>query len=90
MGKAYQVVFECPKGSHKVSLRRKSPKTSLSEVEAEKMLEGEGVSCGLCGWHGKVSKMRLRQIVPFQVDLPASSVKLAKQWRRHDGATALR
>ncbi len=65
MSKAYQVVFECPKGGHKVSLQRKSPKTSLSEVEAKKMFEGEEISCGHCGWHGKVSKMRLRQIVPF-------------------------
>ena len=54
------------------------------------MLEGKEISCGLRGWHGKASKMRLRQIVPFQLDRPASSVKLAKQWRRHDGATAVR
>jgi transcription elongation factor Elf1 len=53
--KAYQVVFECPKGGHKVR----------SEVEAKKMFDGEEISCGHCGWHGKVSKMRLRQIVPF-------------------------
>jgi len=65
MSNAYQVVFECPKGGHTVSLQRKSPKTSLSEVEAKKMFEGEEISCGHCGWHGKVSKMRLRQIVPF-------------------------
>ncbi len=65
MNKAYQVVFECPKGGHKVSLQRKSSKTSLSEVEARKMFEGEEISCGHCSWHGKVSKMRLRQIVPF-------------------------
>jgi hypothetical protein len=35
MSKAYQVVFECPKGGHKVSLQRKSPKTSPSEVDAK-------------------------------------------------------
>jgi len=28
------------------------------------MLEGEEISCGHCGWYGKVSKMRLRQIMP--------------------------
>ena len=65
MSKAYKVVFECPKGGHKVTLQRKSPKTSLSEVEVKKMFEGEEISCGHCGWHGKVSKMRVRQIVPF-------------------------
>jgi hypothetical protein len=90
MGKAYQVVFECPEGSHKVSLLRKSPKTSLSEVEAEKMLEGEGVSCGLCGWHGKSVQDEASSDRAFQLDIPASSVKLAKQWRRHDDATAVR
>ena len=38
-------------------------KTELDE--AKKMFEGEEISCDHCGWHGKVSKMRLRQIVPF-------------------------
>lgn len=65
MSKAYQLVFECPKGGHNVSLQRKSRKTSLSEVEAKEMFEGVEISCGHCDWHGKVSKMRLRQIVPF-------------------------
>jgi len=65
MSNAYQVVFECPKGGHKVSLQRKSPMPSLSEVEAREIFEGEEISCARCGWRGKVSKMRLRQIVPF-------------------------
>jgi hypothetical protein len=65
MSKAYQDVFECPKSSHKVSLQPKSPNTLLSEVEAKKMFEGEEISFGHCGWHGNVSKMRLRRIVPF-------------------------
>jgi hypothetical protein len=39
-------------------LQRRSPKTSLSEVEAKKIFEGEEISYGHCGWHGKVSKMR--------------------------------
>ncbi len=67
MSKAYQLVFECPKGGHNVSLQRKSPKTSLSEVEAKRMLEDKEIFCDHphCGWHGKASKMRLRQIVPF-------------------------
>jgi len=65
MSNAYQVVFECPKGGHKISLQRKSPKTSLSEVEVRKIFEGEEISCDRCGWRGRVSKMRLRQILPF-------------------------
>ena len=89
MSKAYQIVFECPKGGHKVSLQRKSPKTSLSEVEAKKMFEGEEISCGHCGWRGKVSKMTSSDRA-FQLDILASNVKLAKLWRKHDGATAVR
>jgi len=44
MSNAYQAVLECPKGGHKVSLQRKSPKTSLSEVEAKKMCKAEEIS----------------------------------------------
>jgi hypothetical protein len=45
MRKAYEVVFEYPKGGGKVSLQRKSERTSLSEVEAKEMFE-DAVSSG--------------------------------------------
>ncbi|MFZ0634222.1 MAG: hypothetical protein WA755_13485 [Candidatus Acidiferrales bacterium] len=68
MSKAYQVVFECPKGPHTISVRRKSTKASLSEAEAMSMFAREQVACEHpgCGWRGKISKMKLRQIVPFE------------------------
>jgi hypothetical protein len=67
MSKAYQVVFECPKGHHHIRVQRKSSKPSLSEVEAREMFANEEISCDQpgCGWHGKASRMRLHQIVPF-------------------------
>jgi hypothetical protein len=67
MSRAYRVVFECPKGGHNINLQRKSPKTSLSEAEAREMFVGEVITCDQphCGWHGKTSRIRLRQIVPF-------------------------
>jgi hypothetical protein len=35
-------------------------------------------------------KMRLRQIVPFNLDMLASKVKVARSWRRSDRATTVR
>jgi hypothetical protein len=75
MSKAYQVVFECPRGGHSIRVQRKSPKASLSEVEAKKMFAGEEIVCDQpgCGWHGKASKMRLHQIVRFDwIQSPAT------------------
>jgi hypothetical protein len=67
MSKAYRVVFECPKGGHTVNLQRKCAKPSLSEVEALELFGDEKISCESpnCGWNGKVSKMRLLRILPF-------------------------
>jgi hypothetical protein len=76
MSKAYSVVFECPRGSHTIKLQRKSTKSSLSEAEALKMFGEEVISCDSanCGWRGKVRKMRLLQILPFDWVLsPASN-----------------
>jgi hypothetical protein len=42
-----------------------SPAFAIGSAFGKKMFEGEEISCGHCGWHGKVSKMRLRQIVLF-------------------------
>jgi hypothetical protein len=68
MSKAYHVVvFECPKGGHKVSLQRKSPKTSPSEVDAKPLrLARKSVQ-------DEASSDRA-----FQLDILASNVMLAK------------
>jgi hypothetical protein len=67
MNKAYRVVFACPKGGHNINLQRKCSKPSLSEVEAMEMFGDEKIACESpnCGWNGKVSKMRLLRILPF-------------------------
>ena len=67
MSKAYRVVFECPKGPHKINLQRKSARGSLSEGEAREMFAGEVISCDSpnCGWRGKARNVRLLQILPF-------------------------
>jgi hypothetical protein len=67
MSKAYQVVFACPKGTHSINLQRKCTKASLSEPEAMELFGNEEIYCQSpkCGWHGKVSKMKLLRILPF-------------------------
>jgi hypothetical protein len=67
MNKAYQVVFECPKGHHTINLQRKSTRASLSEKEAMKLFGNEVVSCPNpgCGWHGKASKTRVLRVLSF-------------------------
>jgi hypothetical protein len=67
MNKAYRVVFACPKGGHNINLQRKCSKASLSEDEAMEMFGDEKIACDSpnCGWNGKVSKMRLLRILPF-------------------------
>jgi hypothetical protein len=67
VSKAYRVVFECPKGGHYINLQRKCSKASLSETEAMEMFAEEEISCANpnCGWHGKVSGMKLLRILPF-------------------------
>jgi hypothetical protein len=67
MSKAYRVVFECPRGPHSINLQRKSSKSTLSEVEAKALFVDEEITCQAphCGWHGRASRLKLRQIVPF-------------------------
>lgn len=67
MSKAYQIVFECPKGGHNINLQRKCTKTSLSETEAMTIFGNEEIFCASpkCGWHGKASKTKLLRILPF-------------------------
>lgn len=67
MSQAYKVIFECPNGPHTISLQRKSTKGTLSEPEVKKLFSNDEISCAAprCGWHGKASKLKLRQIVPF-------------------------
>lgn len=67
MSNAYQVVFECPKGGHAISLQRKSRKADISEAEVRAMFNGEQVACDQpnCGWRGKATRLKLLRIVPF-------------------------
>jgi hypothetical protein len=48
-------------------LQRKSSKSTLSEVEAKALFVDEEITCQAphCGWHGRASRLKLRQIVPF-------------------------
>lgn len=75
MSRAYQVVFECPKGGHTINLQRKCAQASLSEEDAIKLFGDEQISCQSpkCGWHGKVSKTKLLRILPFNWILSPAS-----------------
>ena len=75
MSRAYQVVFECPKGGHQINLQRKCAQASLSEDEAIKLFGNEQISCQSpkCGWRGKVSKTKLLRILPFNWILSPAS-----------------
>jgi hypothetical protein len=67
MSKAHQVIFECPKCKQNISIQRKSAKASLSVVEARETFAGEEIHCDKpdCRWHGKASRLKLLEIVPF-------------------------
>jgi hypothetical protein len=67
MSKAYQLVFECPKGRHTINLQRKCFRPSLSQSEAMEMFGDAQIACAdpHCGWHGKASKTKLLRILPF-------------------------
>ena len=74
--KAYSIVFECPKGGHNINLQRKLSQTSLSLTEAMTKFGNLEISCPDpgCGWHGKASKTKITQVVPFNWILaPASA-----------------
>ena len=67
MSKAYQLVFECPKGGHNIIFQRKCSRASLSPVEALELFGREQLSCASpsCGWTGKAARTKLLRILPF-------------------------
>jgi hypothetical protein len=67
MSLAYRLVFQCPKGHHNINLQRQGAPASLSESEAMRIYGNVKLSCPTpnCGWHGKASKTKLLQILPF-------------------------
>jgi hypothetical protein len=67
MSKAYQLVFECPKGGHNINLQRKCSQGSLSPLEAIKLFGDERLAClsPSCGWTGKAARTKLLRILPF-------------------------
>jgi hypothetical protein len=66
MNNAYRFVLQCPSG-HSINLERKCTKEWLSETEAREIVGEVELCCQKlrCGWHGKASKARLVQILPF-------------------------
>lgn len=75
MSLAYRFVFQCPKDHHNINLQKRGGPVSLSESEVMRIYGNEELSCPTpnCGWHGKASKTKLLQILPFNWILSPTS-----------------